>query len=100
MTTVDYDNINKYIIEYINSDEFNNNTKYIDNIEIDYSLIDKYIQDYINNNIIQFIPILSDNDKQIIDDIMTEAIYNYLDNNIHNILFSILNYYENYPIFQ
>ena len=100
MTTVDYDSINKYIIEYINSDEFNNNTKYIDNIEIDYSLIDKYIQDYINNNIIQFIPILSNNDKQIIDDIMTEAIYNYLDNNIHNILFSILNYYENYPIFQ
>jgi hypothetical protein len=100
MTTIDYDSINKYIIEYINSDEFNNNTKYIDNIEIDYSLIDKYIQDYINNNIIQFIPILSNNDKQIIDDIMTEAIYNYLDNNIHNILFSILNYYENYPIFQ
>jgi hypothetical protein len=104
MTTIDYNSINKFIIDYINNDDFKGDTgnydESIDNIEIDYSLIDKYIQDYINDNIIQFIPILSNTDNEIINNIITDAVYTYMDNNIHNILFNILNYYEQYSIFQ
>ena len=101
MTTIDYDLINKIIIRNINNEKFKGdagNYDSIDNIEIDYNLIDKYIQNYINDNIIQFIPIISDNDLIVINNIINDAIYNYMDNNIHNIISDIINYYETYLI--